>query len=249
MICFGRYGPMVDEKTEKKLFLKILNNLNHSLNYAEKKDYNEKEIVDIIRILLKKRFIDSYDNIDAGVFSSFLVSFGLTYYVLSPEEKKEILEIDYTYDNWKIKSQELIESVNIRIKNAFPKMLWFCLEDKYFLLHIRICYHDEFKINNFIIFIRDYFILDKSLSFILENRECQLFNDIKKKVYEIYPVVKEKYGMNRTLEKICSFFMFDSDYHHKKTKELLDNYYKDKNKQVNKMDDDDETVGLKEKQD
>jgi len=63
--------------------------------------------------------------------------------------KKEILEMDYTYDNWEIKSQEFIESFKIRIKNAFPKMLWFCLEDKYFILHIRMLYYKDFKINNF----------------------------------------------------------------------------------------------------
>ena len=65
-------------------------------------------------------------------------------------------------------------------------------------------------------------------------------------MYSIYPEVKEKYGMNRTLEKILSFFFDDSDYNNEKTKELLDNYYK--NKQKNKKDDD-ESVGLKEKQD
>ena len=246
MIYFGRYGPVEDTKIEKKLFMERLNYLFHSLAFNDTKEYNEKEIVDVLRIKLKERVTDSIYNTATGVFSDFLISMGLSYYILSPEEKKEILEMDYTYDNWKIKSQELIESFNIRIKNAFPKMLWFCLEDKYFILHIRICYDIDFKINNFIIFIRDYFILDKSIEFILENRECQLFYDIKKKVYAIYPEVKEKYGMNRILEKICSFFWTDSDYHHEKTKEILDNYYK--NKRKNKMDDD-EAVGLKDKQD
>ena len=65
-------------------------------------------------------------------------------------------------------------------------------------------------------------------------------------MYAIYPEVKEKYGMNRIFEKICSFFWTDTDYNHEKTKEILDNYYK--NKRKNKMDDD-EAVGLKDKQD
>ena len=52
--------------------------------------------------------------------------------------------------------------------------------------------------------------------------------------------------MNRTLEKICSFFLSSTDYNREKTKELLDNYYK--NKQNNKKDDN-KSVGLKEKQD
>ena len=247
MILFGRYGPVVDTKIEKKQFLESLNDLIHRYENNFETKYNEKEIVDILKIKLKELVTDSTSNLDTIFFSSsFLLSMGLSYYILSPKEKKEILEMDYTYDNWKIKSQELIESFNIRIKNAFPKMLWFCLEDKYFVLHIRICYFENFKINNFIIFIRDYFILDKTSPFILENRECQLFFDIRKTVYAIYPEVKEKYGMNRTLEKICSFFSIHTDYNYEKSKELLDNYYK--NKQKNKKDDD-ESVGLKEKQD
>lgn len=243
---FGRYGPVEDTKIEKKLFLERLNDLVHTFEYNNKKEYNEKEIIDVVKIILKKYITDSYSNLYTDIFSAFLSPMGLSYYILSPEEKKEILEMDYTYDNWKIKSQELIDSFNIRIKNAFPKMLWFCLEDKYFVLHIRICSHKDFKINNFIKFIRDYFILDDTLPDILKNRECQLFYDIRKKVYAIYPEVKEKYGMNRTLEKICSFFLTDTDYNYKKSKEFLDNYYK--NKQKNKKDDD-ESVGLKEKQD
>ena len=243
---FGRYGFVEDTKEEKKLFLERLNYLIHSLEYNDKKEYNEKEIIDVTKIVLKKYVTDSYHNLYTDSLSIFLTSMGLSYFILTPEEKKEILEMDYTYDNWRIKSQELIDSFNIRIKNVFPENLRFCLEDKYFVLHIRICYHKDFKINNFIKFIRDYFILDKTLPDILKNRECQLFFDIKKRVYSIYPEVKEKYGMNRTLEKIYSFFFSDSDYNNEKTKELLDNYYK--NKQKNKKDDD-ESVGLKEKQD
>ena len=243
---YGRYGFVEDTKEEKKLFLERLNYLIHSLEYNDKKEYNEKEIIDVTKIVLKKYVTDSYHNLYTDALSIFLTSMGLSYFILTPEEKKEILEMDYTYDNWRIKSQELIDSFNIRIKNVFPENLRFCLEDKFFVLHIRICYHKDFKINNFIKFIRDYFILDKTLPDILKNRECQLFFDIKKRVYSIYPEVKEKYGMNRTLEKIYSFFFSDSDYNNEKTKELLDNYYK--NKQKNKKDDD-ESVGLKEKQD
>ena len=48
------------------------------------------------------------------------------------------------------------------------------------------------------------------------------------------------------LKKYVVFFWTDTDYNHQKTKEILDNYYK--NKRKNKMDDD-EAVGLKDKQD
>ena len=149
---FGRYGFVEDTKEEKKLFLERLNYLIHSLEYNDKKEYNEKEIIDVTKIVLKKYVTDSYHNLYTDALSIFLTSMGLSYFILTPEEKKEILEMDYTYDNWRIKSQELIDSFNIRIKNVFPENLRFCLEDKFFVLHIRICYHKDFKINNFIIY-------------------------------------------------------------------------------------------------
>ena len=111
MIFFGRYGPVEDTKIEKKLLLEKLNGLNQIVDPKDKNEYNEKEIVDVLKIKLMECVTDSIYNIETEVFSSFLVSMGLSYYILSPEEKKEILEMDYTYDNWKIKSQELIESL------------------------------------------------------------------------------------------------------------------------------------------
>jgi hypothetical protein len=152
MIFFGRYGHVEDIKTDKKILLGHFNSLNHSLDYDDKKEYNEKEIVDVVKINLKKYIKDSTYNLKTDNFSYFLISMGLSYYILSPEEKKEILEMDYTYDNWKIKSQELIDSFDIRIKNAFPENLRFCLEDEFFVLHIRICYERDFKINDFIFY-------------------------------------------------------------------------------------------------
>ena len=100
---FGRYGFVEDTKEEKKLFLERLNYLIHSLDYNDKKEYNEKEIIDVTKIVLKKNVTDSYHNLYTDALSIFLTSMGLSYFILTPEEKKEILEMDYTYDNWRIK--------------------------------------------------------------------------------------------------------------------------------------------------
>ena len=97
---FGRYGFVEDTKEEKKLFLERLNYLIHSLEYNDKKEYNEKEIIDVTKIVLKKYVTDSYHNLYTDALSIFLTSMGLSYFILTPEEKKEILEMDYTYDNW-----------------------------------------------------------------------------------------------------------------------------------------------------
>lgn len=67
-------------------------------------------------------------------------------------------------------------------------------------------------------------------------------------MYDIYPIIKEKYGgMNRTLEKILSFFSSDTDYNYDKTKNILDKYYNEK--QNNKKEYDEEKIKLKNKYD
>ena len=79
-----------------------------------------------------------------------------------------------------------------------------------------------------------------------EYRDQEKYKEIQKKVYAIYPKLKEKYGMNRILEKICGLFV-DNDYSYEKSKKLLDDYYN--KKKNNKIEDDDENSNLKEKQD
>ena len=68
--------------------------------------------------------------------SLFLNEMGLSYFNLTPKEKEEVLDMDFTYENWKTKSFELIQSFLKRSKNACPQMVWFCFEDIYFVFHI-----------------------------------------------------------------------------------------------------------------
>ena len=99
-------------------------------------------------------------------FSSFLENMYLSYYILDSEEKKDILlNMDYTYDNWKIKSYELMKNFKERTKKIFPQIVHFCLDDDYFLLHMQIFYRENFRYDNFVVYIRVYFIFRMIFSY------------------------------------------------------------------------------------
>ena len=201
-----------------------------------------------LRELLKTEISEKSVPSKIEWLSYFLESMYLSYYTLDSKEQKDILDMNYTYDNWKIKSLELMKSFIERTKKILPQIVHFCLDDFYFILHMRKYYGKNFKYDNFVIYIRDYFILEKPYLNILEYRDKKKFNDIQKKVYEIYPIIKEKYGgMNRSLEKIWSFFSSDTDYNYEKTKNILDKYYNEKKN--NKKENDEEKIKLKDKYD
>ena len=131
MICFGRFGPPIDIKEEKETFLKYLIEIMYEIEGSkERKNYNEEEIIEPAKKLLKENINTSR----CKFFLSFFLSlFGLSYYTLSEKEKEEILDFDYTYENWKIKSLELTKSFCERLKNVFPKMALFCVDDLFFI--------------------------------------------------------------------------------------------------------------------
>ena len=171
---------------------------------------------------------------------------GLSYYNLTQKEKEDILDMDFTYENWEKKSIELINNFIGRIKNTCPHIVWFCFEDIYFVFHIQIVYKAEFRLNNLFKYIRDYFILDYTTYEIKKYRNPKLYNEIKKKVIDLYPIIKERYGMNKFLEKILSYFCNDTDYNFEATRKILDNYYNNKN---NNNLDEEELIKLKNKKD
>ena len=245
MITFGRFGPAIDIKKEKELFLEILLDFIYQIEgYKERRNYNEKEIIEPVKKLLKENI-----NRDVGkcILSAFLLHFGLSYYILSEKEKEEILDMDYTYENWKIKVPELMSAFKKRLQKVFPKMALFCLDDFYFIIYIGMISVEYYRDDRFLIFIRNYYILDNTTGPIKEWRNQDQYKEIQKEVYAIYPKLKEKYGMNRTIEKILDFFIY-TDYSYEKSKKLLDDYYN--KKQNNKIEyGDDEKIKLKEKQD
>ena len=247
MITFGRFGHAENIQKDKKFFLEQLNFLMYKLNdYDRKVDYKEAEIIKPLKEKLKPEIKADeksfYPNGAIFCLSDFLEIMGLSYYNLTPKEKEEILEMDFTYDNWKIKSIELINSFIYRIKIASPKIAHFCFDDIYFIFHIQIVYNYEFKLKYLPTFIRDYYILNETRDFLKKYRNSEIYNNIQKEVFVQYPRIKEECGVNRILEKILSYFIEDTDYHYEKTRKILDDYYNKKNGIK-----DEESESLKEK--
>ena len=69
---------------------------------------------------------------------------------LTQEEKDDILDMDFTYENWKDKSFVLINNFIKRLKNSSPESIWFCFDDIYFVFHIEIIYQRNFSLKNII---------------------------------------------------------------------------------------------------
>ena len=120
--------------------------------------------------------------------------------------------------------------------------LKFCFDDQFFPLYVVALNGDIFQKNNYIRFIRDYFILDKGGFYFNQFRDNTIFNDLQKKIIKIYPIIKEKYGANKFIEKFFSYLKPEdkyNDYNIKYIKNLLDNY------DNNKKDDEPEKFKFK----
>ena len=247
MITFGRFGHVEDSKKEKERFLEELNLLMARLTgyTSVNKEYKEMEIVKPLKEILKSKE-NSYFNLTFHlVLSIFLHIMGLSYYNLTSKEKEEIIDMDFTYENWEKKSFYLINNFIERIKKECPPLVWFCFDDIYFVFHIQIIYDKQFKLNDLVTYIRDYFILNNTVSYLEEYRDPKKYKEIQKKVFDLYPIIKERIGMNRTLEKILSYIRIDTDYNYEITKNILNNYYKNKNNKI----ENEESIKLKDKQD
>ena len=123
MITFGRFGKVLAIEKEKEMFLYKLNELFCGL--GDKyiiTSYKEKEILKPLKELLKTEILEESVSIKIEWLSYFLESMYLSYYTLDSKEQKEILDMDYTYDNWKIKSLELMKSFIERTKKYYLKL-------------------------------------------------------------------------------------------------------------------------------
>lgn len=240
MITFGRLAHVKDKQEEKKIFLYHLNTLISCLSGGNEKKYKEMEIIKPLKKKLKREENSYFNSIYKSCFSFFLENMGLSYYNLTKKEREEIIDMDFTYENWEKKSLELIKNIIERFKNACPHIVWFCFDDICFVFHIHIMYRTEFKFNDLIMYIRDYFILDYTPDYLKEYRNPEKYNEIKGKVLEIYPILKKRYGINKVLEKFLSYFSNNNDYNYEETKNILDNY--DNNKKNNNIEDEDEEL-------
>jgi hypothetical protein len=245
MITFGRFGHKKDKEKDQKLFLEYLNGLlDDFINFlnpnAIPSNLSEKELITPLKKIIKRK--SSNKSFYEMCLSSFLERMGLSYYTLTQKEKEEIIDMDFTYANWEKKSLELFESFIERSKNVCPREVWFCFDDICFIIHVETVQRCEFTSNNFLIFIRDYFIINYGTNILMEYRDEDKFKEIQRKVFEIYPIIRERYGS--FLYKLKTLFQGDSDYNYEKTRNILNNYY-NKNNKIK----DEETINLKDKLD
>ena len=243
-VTFGRFGKKEQWGKEKEIFLDELRLLMSRItkNGENKELYaksNETELAKTLKQMLAKKDYDDFWFYEA--ISDFMFRLGLSYDILTKSEKKEIFEMDFTYDNWKKKSEILYNNYLMKCKKNCPKKIHFCLNYTIFVINVLSNYDCELTLNNFLRFIRDFFILEKDVSDYEKFIDMEEFNNLKKRVIEIYPELKEKYGANRTLEKNFLYF-FDkyNDYNYEIMRNILDNYYKNKNNKNN----DDEKIKL-----
>ena len=226
-ITFGRFGSEEDWKKERELFLKYKKELIRMQSTNEiLEDSLEGMDENKINEIIKQCFKENKDIIYITL-RNFMRKMGLSYFILNQDEINEIETMDFTYENWEKKSKILYDKFLKNSQDIFPRELKFCFEDKFFPIYA-VVLKDTFKKNNFINFIRDYFILDEGYLYFNEFRDEKLFKALQKKIIEIYPIIKEKYGTNRFIEKFCSYMNPENkknDYNIKYIKNILDNYY------------------------
>ena len=249
MITFGRIGK-VDEENDRKYFYE---NLEFYMNCLAGFTYKYNTITEIEIIENIKNMIKDFDPKQKPSFfgspipnciDHLMEYMGMSYYTLTLKEKEEILVMDFSYENWKEKSIKIINNYIERSKNVCPDSVEFCFDDICFVYYVQMEHKCEFSLNNFLTFIRDYFILDKRKSLYEKYRNDKIYEDIQRKVINIYPNLKKRYGKNIYLEKILSFISSDTDYNYEETKKILDN-----NKKYNNLIEEDEKIKLKDKQD
>lgn len=223
-----------DIETDKKFFKYYKESLygNNLIYYdfeiaKELECYEESNMNKYIKEKFKKEKDKSYlyDSLDR----MFLNRFGISYLLFNENQKEEFINSDLTYESIKKLSYEVSKNNIKNCKKELPKEIYECFDDYCFIM---VCQtEDNHKIdkNNFLLRIRDYFILDKYKNNCGSIRNEKKFEEIRKNMIDIYGQLKEKYGRNRYYEKFLSFFSNDTDYNYPETKSILNNYYKYKN--------------------
>ena len=174
MITFGRFGNLEDNSKEKEEFLENLNLFFKRLNHrsSDEHKYKENEIIRPFKEALRRESNNYFNFSFTLSYTIFLEEMGLSYYTLTQKEKEDLLEMDFTYENWKNKSSELIQNFIERLKYNSPRGVWFCFDDICFIFHIEIVYEHNFSLKNIISYIRDYYILENTLTFLKKTSQC-----------------------------------------------------------------------------
>ena len=148
---------------------------------------------------------------------------GISFKDLDKEAKKEILQLDFSFDSFKNYTKNYHLKYQKNCIKIIPEMN-ICFNDECFIYFCQLFGKAKININNILNNIRDYFILETRKTVFDGYLDEKNFIKIKKDVIDIYPIIKKKYGINKYLDKFLSFFFTNNDYNNEKTKEILDNY-------------------------
>ena len=104
-----------------------------------------------------------------------------------------------------------------------------CFKDKEFIDYtFKYSTATTLNMNNYLIMIRDYFILDVAKDVYDKYREKFLFDEIQKEMKREYPSLKEKYHEKNIFSKIYNF-LFVTGYALDKTNETMKEIFKNYN--------------------
>ena len=218
------------QERKRSLYGNILFLYEHQ---KEEFDYEEKEANKYIRDKFKnetnkfkKEYLCNYIN------GYILYRFGVSYLLFDQNQKDELFKSDLSYESIKKISYDVTENNIKDCKKELPESVHECFNDYCFLMFCQTKKNPKINKSNFLLRIRDYFILDKDKDDFEGIRNETTYENIKTNMKNIYGELKEEYGMNIYYEKFLSYISDDTDYNYYETTKLLNEYYK--NKKINK---------------
>ena len=255
-VTFGKFKKFTKEEDlieDKNRFINSKKLLLSYLLYKETEfdKLTEEQICDLDNLI--KRELQEFNSIDIEdndivyyAFNFFLFQFGLSIELISDQEEKELLTMDLSYENCQKMFLNIFDKYIEEMNKIWPDEIKVCYKERGFVSYCHCRAKARIKNDNsFLKLIRDYFLLDKGKFYYDDSRDNNLFNEIKIEMENIYPELKEKYGMNKYLDKILGFLGYrPSDYSYDEVSKLLNNYDKQK-KQKNKGD----YITIKQKED
>ena len=206
-------------------YRKNINNYSYEENemnqYIKDKLINEKD---------KKYIYEISRSLDCFI----LYRFGVSYSLFDKNHKDKLVNGDLSYESIKNLSYEVTENNIEDCKKELPEIVHECLKDYCFLMFCQTKENPKIDRTNFLLRIRDYFILDLDKADFEGVRNEKTYEEIKSNMKNIYGQLKEQYGgKNPYYEKFLSYFSKDTDYNYPETTKILNDYYKIKKNNKN----------------
>ena len=231
----GKYNDEVKEEDIKKDKEKFLYYKDILFDLICKTDSNSKKLEiknnpkQMYKMIKEKLKIEEEIFFIEVGFNDFLCFWYLELDKLDENQKEELFQSKIDYDVIKNFAIKVFDKYIKDCKKILPKEIHICFEEIMFVRYAYMYGEKKININNFIHLIRDYFIIELNKEGFKRYRNENIYNDIREKIINIYPKLKDRYGMNRKLEYFLSFFSSNTDYNYKITNDILNNYYNQKN--------------------